>query len=143
MIMGIAALVFIPLLAVAIAYFMWALGRTWPLKDKQLLAQAITGRPGRTGLPSRWIFLVVAAFMLAAGIAALSLADHDAGGVWLNALGIALGLLFLARGVAGYTAGWRRTFSAEPFVTLDRKTYSPLALFLGAGFLLLVILRLT
>ena len=143
MIMGIAALVFIPLLAVAIAYFMWAIGRTWPLRDKDLLRQAITGRPGKTALPSRWSFLLVSLLMLAAGIIALSLADHDSGGAWLNALGIVLGLAFLARGVAGYTPGWRRTFSADPFVTLDRRTYSPLALFIGAGFLLLVILRLT
>lgn len=143
MIMGIAALVFIPLLAIAIAYFMWAIGRTWPLRDKDVLRQAITGRPGKTELPSRWSFLLVSILTLAAGVVALSLADHDAGGAWLTALGTALGLLFLARGVAGYTPGWRRTFSADPFVTLDRRTYSPLALFLGAGFLLLVILRLT
>lgn len=142
MIMGIAALVFIPLLAIAIAYFIWALGRTWPLRDNHLLAQAITGRPGKTGLPPRWTFLLVSLFMLAAGIIALSLADHTAGGTTLNALGLGLGGLFLARGIAGYLPGWRATFSAEPFATLDRKTYSPLALFLGAGFLLLVLMRL-
>lgn len=142
MIMGIAALVFIPLLAIALAYFTWSLGRSWPLRDREMLARTITGRPGRSELPSGWIFLLIAAFMLTAGVVALSLADHDAGGWWLNALGIVLGLLFLARGVAGYTPGWRATFAAEPFATLDRKNYSPLALFLGAGFLLLVILRL-
>jgi hypothetical protein len=143
MIMGIAALVFIPLLAVALAYFLWGTGRTWPLRDKEVLARTITGRPGKTGLPSRWTFIAVAIFMLAAGILALSLADETAGGWLLNAIGIAVGALFLARGVAGYSPRWRATFSAEPFATLDRRNYSPLALFLGAGFLLLVILRLT
>ena len=142
MIMGIAALVFIPLLAIAIACFLWALGRTWPLRDNHVLAQAITGRPGKTGLPSRWLFLLASLLALAAGVTALSLADHDAGGATLTAIGAALGLLFLARGVAGYTPGWRRTYAAEPFATLDRKTYSPVALFVGAGFLLLVLMRL-
>lgn len=143
MIMGIAALVFIPLLAIALAYLVWAIGRTWPLRDKEMLAKTITGRPGKSGLPSRWSFLLVAVFMLAAGIVALSLADETAGGAALTGLGFVLGLLFLARGVAGYVPAWRTTFSAEPFATLDRRNYSPLALFLGAGFLLLVILRLT
>lgn len=143
MIMGIAALLFIPLLAIALAYMLWAAGRTWPLRDRETLAKAITGRPGKSGPPPRWTFMLVSFFMLAAGIVALSLADETAGGWPLNVAGILLGLLFLARGVAGYMPAWRTTFAAEPFATLDRRNYSPLALFLGAGFLLLVLLRLT
>ena len=53
-----------------------------------------------------------------------------------------LALVFLARGVLGYTAGWRARFPTEPFATLDRKNYSPLCLVLGAGFLILVVMRL-
>jgi hypothetical protein len=141
MIMGIAALVFIPLLAIAIAYSLWSLGRTWPLRDKQMLARAVTGRPDAPDSPPRWSFVAGAVFFWAAGIVALSLADPVAGGIWLNLLGVLLGGLFLVRGIVGYTGGWRSIFSAEPFATLDRKNYSPLALFLGAGFLLLVLLR--
>ena len=142
MIMGIAALVFIPLLAIALACFLWALGRSWPLRNRDLLAQAINGRPGRTELPSRWIFLLAAILGLGAGMVALSLADPVAGGIPLTLAGLVIGLLLVGRGVAGFTGGWRTAYSAEPFASLDRKTYSPLALFLGAGFLLLVLLRL-
>ena len=143
MIMGIAALVFIPLLAIAMACFMWSLGRTWPIRDEELLARTVTGRPGTKKMPPRWTSLLIAVLMIAAGIVALSLADDSAGGWGLTLLGAALGALFLARGIAGYTPGWRARFPAEPFATLDRRNYSPLALWLGAGFLLLVFLRLT
>jgi phosphate/sulfate permease len=143
MIMGIAALVFIPLLAIAMAYFVWSLGRTWPIRDEELLARTVTGRAGVEKMPPRWTSFLVAVFMIAAGIVALSLADDSAGGWGLNLAGAALGALFLARGIAGYTPAWRAQFSAEPFATLDRRNYSPLALWLGAGFLLLVLLRLT
>jgi hypothetical protein len=143
MIMGIAALVFIPLLAIAMDCFMWSLGRTWPIRDEELLARTVTGRPGTKKMPPRWTSLLIAVLMIAAGIVALSLADDSAGGWGLTLLGAALGALFLARGIAGYTPGWRARFPAEPFATLDRRNYSPLALWLGAGFLLLVFLRLT
>jgi len=142
MIMGIASLIFIPLLAIAIACFLWAIGRSWPLRDREILSKAINGRAATPGLPSGWLFLLASLLALGAGILALSLADHDAGGMTLNAFGILVGTVLLARGVAGYLPRWRAAFPAEPFATLDRKTYSPLALFIGTGFLLLVLLRL-
>ena len=141
MIMGIAALVFIPLLAIAIAHFLWSIGRTWPIKDPDLLARTVIGRPGVTRVP-KFASFVVAVAVLAAGIVALSLADHAAGGTTLNLIGAAIGAVFIARGIAGYTPQWRAAFPGEPFATLDRRNYSPLCLFIGAGFLLLVLLRL-
>jgi hypothetical protein len=142
MIMGIAALVFIPLLAIAIAHFLWSIGRTWPIRDADLLAKTVIGRPEVKRVPKLMSFLV-AVGVLAAGLVALSLADHAAGGATLNVLGIVIGGIFIARGIAGYTPRWRAAFPSEPFATLDRKTYSPLCLFIGAGYLLLVLLRLT
>ncbi len=141
--MLVAALMFVLLLALALAYFLWSLGRTWPIRNEELLVKTVTGRPGRTTMPPRWTSLAVAVLMLGSGIVALSLADHTAGGVWLTVLGVLLALLFLGRGALGYTRRWREIFSAEPFATLDRKNYSPLALALGAGFLILVLMRLT
>lgn len=141
MIMGIAGLVFIPLLAVALANLIWSLGGSWPLRDRTLLARTVIGKPGVTDVP-RLTALLVAIGALAAGIIALSLADPEAGGLGLNLLGALLGAGFIARGVLGYTAGWRDRYPEEPFATLDRRNYSPLSLFIGAGFLLLVLMRL-
>ena len=141
MIMGIAGLTFIPLLAVALANLIWSFGASWPIRDRALLARAVVGRRGATDVP-RLTALLVAVGALAAGIVALSLADPEAGGLWLTLLGALLGAGFVARGIAGYTNGWRARYPEEPFATLDRRNYSPLSLFIGAGFLLLVLMRL-
>ncbi|MDC9825867.1 DUF3995 domain-containing protein [Devosia sp. ZB163] len=139
--MFVAALIFVVLLAVAIAHFMWAIGSPWPIRDPALLARTVIGRPGVTRVP-RLASLAVSILVLAAGVFALSLADHTAGGWWLSVVGLLLAALFLGRGAIGYTDGWRARFSEEPFATLDRKNYSPLCLALGIGYLLLVIMRL-
>lgn len=140
--MFVAALIFVVLLAVAIANLMWAIGSPWPIRDKVLLARTVIGRPGVTHVPRLGALLACIAAIVA-GVAALALADPVGGGLSLTLFGVLLAALFLGRGAIGYTAGWRNRFSEEPFATLDRKNYSPLCLALGVGFLLLVIMRLT
>ena len=139
--MLIAAITFIPLLAIAIAHFMWSMGMSWPIRDKAMLARTVIGRAGATRVP-RLASLLIALLVLAAGIVGLALADKTGGGIWLTLIGAVLAAVFLARGAIGYTAGWRAQFPEEPFATLDRRNYSPLSLFIGAGFLLLVLMRL-
>lgn len=138
-----SSIVFVGLLAVAIANFVWAVGGSWPVRSRELLARAVNGRPGPARMPPRIVSFGIAALSLVVGVVALSLADHSAGGLWLTLVGALLGLALLARGVLGYTEGWRARYPEEPFATLDRRTYSPLSLVLGAGFLVLVVLRLT
>ena len=139
--MAVGALVFVPLLAISIACLVWALGGSWPIRDKAQMARIVVGRPGATRVP-RLAALGVFVFAFAAGILGLSLADHDSGGLPLTLIGLVLAAIFIARGVLGYTAGWRARYSEEPFATLDRRNYSPLALIIGAGFLVLVVMRL-
>lgn len=139
--MIVASIVFVILLAVALAHLLWAIGSRWPIKDPELLARTVIGRPGVTRVP-RLASLVVGVLTLTAGVFALSLADHDAGDWWLTATGVVLAAVFLGRGALGYTAGWRAQFPLEPFASKDRRVYSPLCLIVGAGFLILVIMRL-
>ncbi len=139
--MIVASIVFVILLTVALAHLLWAMGSRWPVKDPELLARTVIGRPGVTRVP-RLASLVIAVLVLSAGIVALSLADHDAGDWWLTVAGVVLAAVFLGRGALGYTAGWRARFSLEPFASNDRRVYSPLCLIVGAGFLILVIMRL-
>jgi hypothetical protein len=138
--MFVAALIFVVLLTVSIAHLMWAVGSPWPIRDPVLLAKTVIGVPGVTRVP-RFASLVISIAVLAAGVAALALADHTGGGLLLSLVGIVLAAVFLGRGAIGYTAGWRARFSEEPFATLDRKNYSPLCIALGVGFLLLVTMR--
>ena len=140
--MVVGSLTFVPLLMVAVAHFIWALGATWPIRNEALLAQTVVGLPGITRMPHRLASLGVSIVTLAAGVAALALADHTSGGWWLTVLGVLLAAVFIGRGVLGYTAGWRARFPTEPFATLDRKNYSPLCFWIGAGFLVLVVMRL-
>jgi len=139
--MIIASIVFVILLAVALAHLLWSIGSRWPIRDPELLAKTVIGRPGVTRVP-RFISLVVAVLTFTAGIFALSLADHDAGAWWLTVIGVVLAAVFLGRGVFGYSAAFQSRFSLEPFATNNRRVYSPLCLIVGAGFLILVIMRL-
>lgn len=141
--MIVGSLTFVPLLMLSVALFVWSIGRTWPIRNEALLAQTMIGSPGITRMPNRLLLFVLSLLMLAAGVAALAVADHDSGGWWLTVIGAALALLFIARGVLAFTAGWRARFPTEPFATLDRRNFAPLSFWIGAGFLILVVLRLT
>jgi hypothetical protein len=138
----IGVLTFLPLMLVALAHLFWALGTSWPIKTEALLAQTVVGRAGIAQMPSRWLTLLVALFLFAAAVVAMGLADHDDGGIVRTILGAILAIVFFARGVLGYPAGGRARFPVEPFATLDRRNYSPLCLWIGAGFLILVVMRL-
>lgn len=140
--MLIAAFMFITLLAVSTAHFSWSVGRTWPIRDEKLLAQTVVGFRDIERMPPRLASFAVALATLAAGIIALALADHDGGGLMLTLLGLPLATVFLARGLVGYTSWWAEKTPEPNFRLNDRRVYSPLCLFLGLGFVALVILRL-
>lgn len=140
--MLIASLMFIALLAVAVAHFIWSIGQSWPIRDEKLLAQTVVGFRNIERMPPRLASLTIALLTMAAGILALALADHDSGGAPLTLLGLAPAIIFLARGAVGYTAWWADKTPEPNFRLNDRRVYSPLCLLLGAGFLALVIMRL-
>jgi hypothetical protein len=139
--MLIAAFMFIALLAISVAHLIWSFGRTWPIREPRLLAQTVIGTANVERVPRLPAF-VVGVFTLAAGVLALALADHTSGGLVLTLIGVPLAAIFLVRGVLGYTP-WFAAQTPEPNFRLnDARVYSPLCLFLGAGFLALVIMRL-
>ena len=137
-----ASLMFVLLLSVAVAHLLWSIGQTWPIRDEKLLAQTVVGTRDIQKMPPRLASFAVAVATFAAGILALSLADHDSGGMLLTLAGIALAAIFLGRGIAGYTPGWAARTPEPNFRLNDRRVYSPLCLLLGAGFLALVFMRL-
>lgn len=89
----------------------------------------------------RWHSLGVALLVAAAGLTALLLTD-PAPSPALTLLGAVFALIFLARGALGFIPTWRRAHAVEPFAGLDRRVYSPLSLFIGAGFVILIVWRL-
>lgn len=140
--MLIAAFMFIALLAVSTAHFLWSIGRTWPIRNEKLLAQTVVGTRDIERMPPRLASFGVALLVLIAGIFALALADHDSGGLALSLVGLPLALVFLARGALGYTSWWADKTPEPNFRLNDRRVYSPLCLLLGLGFIALVIMRL-
>lgn len=141
MIAGIAALIFVPLLAVASVHLLWAFGSTWPVQDRKTLAQTVVGSPNVERMPSRLLTALIAIAIFTAGIWALSMAD-PARHPLLTAGGFVLTAVFLGRGLIGYTSWWRQLTPEEPFATFDKKVYSPLCLGIGAGFAFLTVWRL-
>lgn len=139
--MFIASLLFIALFAVSLAHFVWALGRTWPIRNEKLLAQTVVGFRDIERMPPRLASLAIALATAAAAVYGLALADHESGGTLLNLGGVVLAVVFLARGILGYTAKWAELTPEPNFRLNDRRVYSPLCLAIGLGFLVLVVLR--
>jgi hypothetical protein len=140
--MLVASLTFVPLLVVAFAHFLWAIGYTWPIRSEELLVRTVVGTEGALRMPNRGVMLLGALAVLTAGVVALALADPVSGGWPLNVLGLLLALVFIGRGVLAYTRNWRTRHPVEPFASLDRRNYAPLCFWVGAGFLILVLMRL-
>lgn len=140
--MLVGSLTFLPLLMVAFVHFLWSIGYTWPIRSEELLVRTVVGTSGATRMPNRGLMLLGAVAVLAGGVVALALADPVSGGWSLNVLGLLLAAIFVGRGVLSYTPAWRARHPVEPFASLDRKNYGPLCFWIGAGFLILVLMRL-
>jgi Protein of unknown function (DUF3995) len=138
----IAAAIGIVLIAIALAHLLWSFGIMWPIRDRKLLAQTVVGTPGIERMPPFYMSFGVFVLTAIACIIAFAVADPTSGGPALTVLALLAGLIFLVRGAVGYTAWWAARTPIEPFRSLDRKTYSPLCLILGVGFLFLVSMRL-
>jgi hypothetical protein len=137
----IAAVLGIILIAIALAHLLWSVGIMWPIRDGKLLAQTVVGTPGVERMPPFYVSFGVFLLTAIACVIAFAVADPTSGGLPLTVLALLAGLVFLARGAVGYTGWWAQKTPTQPFRAFDRKTYSPLCLVLGAGFLLLVLVR--
>ena len=140
--MLIASLMFVALLAVSFAHFLWSIGRSWPIRDEKLLAQTVVGFEGIERMPPKLASFAVALATLAAALIAAALADPDSGGAGLTLLGVPFAAVFLARGIVGYTPWFIAKTPHPNFRLNDRRVYSPLCLALGVGFVVLVVMRL-
>jgi hypothetical protein len=129
------------LFAIAALHAYWGVGGVWPGSDARSCARTVGGFPGATAMPGPMPCFAVAAAILIVAIVALAqgglirLPLPDAA-VATATFGAAL--VFVARGVAGYTSAWRQLTPEQPFATLDMRYYSPLSLAIGVGLLALL-----
>jgi hypothetical protein len=140
--MALSAIVALLLFAIAALHAYWGFGGVWPGTDAASCAKTIAGFRGANTMPGPGASLAVTAALAVAALIAL------VRGGWilpplpgaLFALGaIGAALVFLGRGIAGFTPAWRRLTPEQPFARLDVRYYSPLCLLIGLALLLLAL----
>ena len=122
--------------AIGLLHLAWAFGMVWPGSDAVSLADKVLGaRPG-SQMPPTWLTAGVAIAILVAAALVWQVSAQPPGAPWgqeLRLAYLALTLVFLARGLAGYLPRiWRRTRTTA-FYPLNRLYYSPLCLLIAAG----------
>ncbi len=128
------------LLLITALHVYWGIGGIWPGKDQASCARAVVGFHGVDEMPSAGASFAVAACLALATLWPLALMGVFATPFpqqGLAATSVMIALVFLGRGVLGFTSWWRRQAPEQPFARLDQSFYSPLCLLIGAGFLLL------
>jgi hypothetical protein len=124
------------LAGVALLHAHWASGGLWPAASEPELIRQVFG-DARRHLPPAWTIWTVAGLIGITGAWPLLLASGAAAplpGHVASVIGAVIGLIFLARGGAGYLPAWRSAHPLQPFATLDMALYSPLCIAIGAGY---------
>jgi hypothetical protein len=136
--LGVTLAAILLLLAALHAY--WGIGGFWPGTDAVSCARTVGGFTGARSMPGPAACFGVAGALGAAALVALAASGAlpvPAPLAGIVALGAAL--VFLGRGIAGFTPAWRRLTPEQPFAWLDVRYYSPLCLAIGAGLFILAI----
>ena len=137
----VAGLIAVVLGAIAVLHVYWGFGGVWPGTDRKSCARAVAGFRGIDRMPPP-----AACFAVAAGLASIALSGLVLTGliaapflpaVYVRAMVLIAGLVFLARGTLGFTPFWRRLTPEIPFARNDMRWFSPLCLLVGAGLLYL------
>ena len=118
--------------ALAALPYQWSRGSHWPEASEEALARAIVG-DGRRHMPSPIACLAVSAVLALVALWPLCVATGVTD-LRVPQTSVAIGGVFVGRGLAGYVPRWRQLFSDEPFATRDKRYYSPLCLVLGLGY---------
>ena len=130
------------LACVGLLHLMWAMRVHFPYASEQSLARAVVGRRGITKMPSPTACLIVSILLFGAAAWALLLGGYVAlpFSKWLTApIGLVIGAVFLMRAIFGITPAFERGAPEQPFLSLNRKLYSPLCFLIGLGFVILVL----
>ena len=135
-----AAVLTLVLSAIALLHAYWGVGGVWPGADAASCARTVGGFPGVNNMPGPGpCFAVAAALAVAALLAAAEGGLLPRPSALLDIATLGAAFVFLGRGIAGFTPGWRRLTPEQPFATLDVRYYSPLCLAIGTGLAMLAI----
>ena len=125
---------------IGLVHLVWSLGLTWPCKDEVTLARTVVGARGIEKMPPKWASFLVALCLFAAAYLAIGLRDlapiHIPTPLAFVA-GLAAAAVFGFRGVAGVMPAFERMAPEQPFLSLNRRFYSPLCVLIGLAFAIL------
>lgn len=131
------------LILVGIVHLLWALRIYFPCPNEQAAARAVVGLRGVTRMPSGIASAGVGLLLMAAAAAAVCMGSFSemvpASKYILAPIGLFLSAVFLTRGIVGILPAFERAAPEQPFLTLNRRFYSPLCAAIGFAFLFLVI----
>lgn len=131
------------LVLAGILHLLWALRVYFPFPNEQAAARAVVGLRGVTRMPSPGASTFVGLLLVAAAVAAVCMGTFSdqvpASKYILAPVGLFLSAVFLTRGIAGVLPAFERAAPEQPFLTLNRRLYSPLCAAVGLAFLFLVI----
>ena len=128
--------------AIAALHAAWAARIWWPIRDEAALARTIAGFRGIERMPDILPSLAVTTVLFVCMLLAADM-SFAPGLTKLPHMLVAVAtagasIVFLARGMAGFTSFWARLTPEQPFRTLDRRYYSPLCILIGLGLATLV-----
>lgn len=127
--------------AAGLLYYLWAAGLTFPFPNEQALARSIIGRRGITQVPSRLTFIYLGTLLLISALFAWLMGGFSQqvphSKPFLAPAGLILSLIFLGRGIAGVLPAFERAAPEQPYLSLNRRIYSPLCALAGLSFLYL------
>ena len=130
-------------LLIALIHFLWGINIYWPAANETAIARAVVGARGITQMPNFWACSFVALALIIGAMIVLQLGGVIAIKVfplWLFQLaGVGLALVFLSRGIIGFTPFWEALLPEEPFRTWNKQFYSPLCLLLSTAVAVLVV----
>ncbi|MER9894606.1 DUF3995 domain-containing protein [Mesorhizobium sp. M0119] len=132
------------LLLITALHVYWGIGGIWPGRDAASCARAVIGFRGVDEMPAPFASFAVAACLGLATLWPMALEGIVATPfpkAGLAATSLLIALVFLARGIAGFTPWWRRLTPEQPFARLDLRYYSPLCLLIGLGFAVLALME--
>jgi hypothetical protein len=135
------------LAAIAALHVYWGVGGLWPGQSEAELVDMVIGAPAGTPIPPLWACAVVAACLCVPALAAIAVSFPDRltiqrplrwiapAALWFSAF------VFLARGLSTYLSPLLEGARGTAFFALDRTIYAPLCLALGAGLVLVWLMR--
>jgi hypothetical protein len=142
MTMLIAFLLCVTLLGVAALHVYWGRGGLWPAASEQELVATVIGHARARRVPPPWLCMAVAAAIGVTAVWPMLLVGVEPAAParpLVVAGGVAILLVYLLRGLAGYLPVWRAMHPQEPFASYDRRLYAPFCLQVAAGYVILLL----